>query len=702
MKKWTLVILTALLTGLWSCGQDDKESEEADKKEAEARLDKEEEVSANVMTAELLWKLGRVNNLQLSPDGKKVLYGITRYELEENSGQNDLFLIDVETGESKNITSTGDKSESNARWRPDGKKIGFLATDDNGHMQLWEMSADGSGKTMISAVENGIKGFEYSPDLKHILYIKDVKLDETATEKYSDLPKANARIIDDLMYRHWDAWHDYKYSHVFYASYKDGGLSEHKDIMEGERFDSPLNPWGGMEQITWSPDGSKIAYVAKKLTGKEYTVSTNSEIYIYDLKSGETENLTKEKFDGYDHDPVYSPNGKMIAWKSMETPGFESDKERIMIKNLETGEIKDMSEKFDQSSHGFVWNDDGSKLYFISGIHATYQIYELDIASGKIRQITGGKHNYVSVALAGDKLIGAKQSMALPTEIFTISMGGQEEQLSHVNDDLLEEITLAHSEERWVETTDGKKMLVWVIYPPNFDKNKKYPALLYCQGGPQSAVSQFFSYRWNFQMMAAHDYIVVAPNRRGLPSFGQAWNDQISGDYGGQNIRDYMSAINALAEEPFVDENKLGAVGASYGGFSVFYLAGKHSDRFACFISHCGMFNLESQYGATEEYWFVNQDLEGPYWQEPKPKSYTEFSPHLYVDNWDTPIMIITGANDFRIPYTESLQAFNAAQLRDVPSKLLFFPDESHFVVKPQNSVLWHREFYAWLDKYLK
>lgn len=700
MKQWIPFLMLAVLLSVTACQQGDKQ----DGAEQAAGTEQDQKVSteSGVMTAEMLWKLGRVNGVQLSPDGKKVLFGISRYKLEENSGQNDLYIIDVESGEMKNLTNSEDKSEGNGRWRPDGSKLGFIAADSDGNSQLFEMNPDGSQKTQISSIEGGIRGFEYAPDMAHILYIKDVKLDQTANEKHEDLPKAQARIIDDLMYRHWDAWHDYKYSHVFYAKLNDNKLSEHKDIMEGQRFDSPLNPWGGMEQITWSPDGKQIAYVCKKLTGKEYSVSTNSEIYLYDLESAETENITKDGFAGYDHDPVFSPNGKMLAWKSMETDGFESDKERIIIRNLETGETKDMSEGFDQSSHGFVWNEDGTKLYFISGIHATYQIYELEIESGKIRQITSGKHNYLNVAVAGEQLIAAKQSMALPTEIFTVSMDGQEKQLSHVNDEMLNSITLAHSEERWVETTDGKKMLVWVIYPPNFDKNKKYPALLYCQGGPQSAVSQFFSYRWNFQMMAAHDYIVVAPNRRGLPSFGQEWNDQISGDYGGQNIKDYMSAINAVAEEPYVDEERLGAIGASYGGYSVFYLAGKHSERFKCFISHCGMFNLESQYGATEEYWFVNKDLEGPYWEEPQPKAYTEFSPHLYVDNWDTPILIITGANDFRIPYTESLQAFNAAQLRGVPSRLLFFPEESHFVLQPQNSVLWHREFYGWLDTYLK
>ena len=698
MKHWIPVILTALFISISACEQDKKEKTE-EKAKAETKA---EEVKTDVMSPELLWKLGRINNVRLSPDGRHILYGVKHYDLEKNSGQNDLFALEIKSGDVTRLTSTKEESEIGARWRPDGEKIGYLAPDGNEAMQLWEMNPDGSKNTKISAIEGGINGFEYAPDQAHVLYTKEVKLDKTANEIHEDLPKANARIIDNLMYRHWDEWHNYKYSHVFYANYDGKTLRDHNDIMKGEKYDSPLQPWGGMEQITWSPDGEKIAYVCKKMSKKEYTLSTNSEIYEYDLETEKTTNLTKDGFEGADRNPVYSPEGKKLAWESMEEDGFESDKNRIMVMDTETGDVKNMSQNFDYNAEGFTWNENGDKLYFISGVHATQQIFELDVDNEMIEQITEGKHNYLNVAVAGDQLIGAKQSMALPTEIFAVSMDGQEKQLTHVNDEKLDEITLAHSEERWIETSDGKEMLVWVIYPPNFDKDKEYPALLYAQGGPQSAVSQFFSYRWNFQMMAANDYVVVAPNRRGLPSFGEEWNDQISGDYGGQNIKDYMTAINTVAEEDYVDENRLGAIGASYGGYSVFYLAGKHQDTFECFISHCGMFNLESQYGATEEYWFVNKDLEGPYWKEPKPKSYTEFSPHLYVDNWDTPIMMITGGNDFRIPYAESLQAFNAAQLQDVPSKLLFFPNESHFVLKPQNSVLWHREFYGWLDKYLK
>jgi len=443
-----------------------------------------------------------------------------------------------------------------------------------------------------------------------------------------------------------------------------------------------------------------MAYTCKKQSGKEYALETNSDIYLYNTITGTTANLS-ETLPGYDHDPVFSPDGTKIVWKSMATPGYEADKETIIMYNFETSELSDLTKNADQNFAHFVFNADGSKMFFISGIQATYQIYYMNMTTKSIIQVTKGDHNYTSVAVAGDEIIGTKMTMSLPTEIFKISLKGKEKQLTNTNTRILEKIELGKVEKRWIKTTDGKEMLTWVILPPNFDKNIEYPALLYCQGGPQSAVSQFWSYRWNFQMMAANDYIIVAPNRRGLPTFGQEWNDQIAGDYGGQNMKDYLSAIDALALEPYVDRNRLGAVGASYGGYSVLWLAGNHNKRFKAFISHCGMFNLESQYAATEEFFFVNHDLEGPYWETPKPKSY-EFSPHNFVANWDTPIMLITGQNDFRIPYTESLQAFNAAQLMGVPSRLLFFPDETHFVLKPQNAVLWQREFFSWLDKYLK
>jgi dipeptidyl aminopeptidase/acylaminoacyl peptidase len=559
----------------------------------------------------------------------------------------------------------------------------------------------GPQKKQISHVEGGINGFEYSPDGSKVFYLKDVKFKKTPKEIYPDLPLANVRIIDDLMYRHWNNWEDEFRSHIFVAGYEQGKLSNSYDILEGEPWDAPLSPYFDQSEIKWSPDGQFIAYTCKKMKGRDYAVSTNSDIYLFNVNDKTTENLTKG-MPGYDKYPSFSPDGSKIAWQSMKTPGFESDKDRLFVMDLKSGEKQYLTSDFDQSVSNLVWAEDNHSIYFISGNQATYQLYKINTLSKEISQITKGIHDYTGFELSKGIITASKMSMSMATELFNVNPEtGEETQISDINSNIYDDITMGEVKSRWVKTTDGKQMLVWVIYPPNFDPEKKYPALLYCQGGPQSAVSQFFSFRWNFQIMAANDYIIVAPNRRGLPTFGQAWNDQISGDYGGQNMKDYLSAIDDVKKESYVDENRLGAVGASYGGYSVFYLAGHHEGRFKAFISHCGIYNLESMYTETEETFFVNHDNEGAYWEKPKPKSY-QYSPHLFVDKWDTPILIITGEYDFRIPYTQSMQAFNAAQLRGVPSKLLIFPDETHFVTKPQNSILWQREFFGWLDKYLK
>ncbi len=650
------------------------------------------------MVPETLWHLGRVSDAQLSPDGQLLLFNVTTYTIESNQGSRQLYVYSFATGETWPLP-TGQAGIFNGVWRPDGKVIGYISTK-SGSAQIWEIDPKGHSNNQISHIEGGITGFQYAPTKDRILYTQRVKLDETVQDKHPDLPLANARIIDDLMYRHWDTWSDYSYSHIFVAPYSNR-IENGIDIMEGEPYHSPLPPFGGMNQIAFSPDGKYIAYTCKKIKGKEFTLSTNSNIYLYNIEQGTTEKLTKNMY-GYDRYPVFSPNGKMLAWQSMKTPGFESDKARLMVYNFEDNTITYLTEGFDQRASDFIWSDDNKEIYFISGIHATYQLYKVDIETRNINQITEGVHNIHGIDKKNGRLIAEIMSMSMPTEIFEISyQTGVMQQITFTNKEVLENIELGKVEKRWIKTTDDKDMLVWVIYPPFFDAEKTYPALLYCQGGPQSAVSQFFSYRWNFQLMAAHDYIIVAPNRRGLPTFGQEWNDQISGDYGGQNMLDYLSAIDALAKEPFIDENRLGAVGASYGGFSVFWLAGNHNKRFNAFIAHCGMFNFESWYGSTEEMFFANHDLGGPYWEEEKPKSY-DFSPHRFVGNWDTPILVIHGENDFRIPYTEGMQAFNAAQLQDIPSRFLYFPDETHFVLKPQNSILWQREFFSWLDKWLK
>ncbi len=666
------------------------------------------------MTPELLWKLGRVSEMQVSPDGKKILYGITYYSLSENKGNRHILVIPATGGTPVQLTNTKG-SEFNAIWRPDGKKIGYLS-DESGSSQIWEMNPDGRGKTKISDIDGDVNGFEYSPDMKHLLFIKDVKLDKTVNDIYPDLPKANAFLITNMMYRHWDEWTNFSYSHVCFAAYDTATnkTGSYTDIMKVEKFDSPLKPDGGMEQITWSPDGKLIAYTCRKLHGKDEALSTNSDIFIYNIETGKTENIS-EGMPGYDQDPVFSDDGKKIVWSSMKTANYESDKKRIMLYDFSTKEHTDLSGSFEESATNFKWDPlNNNIIYFISGTNATFQIFSIDISSKKITQITSGVHDYTELTAATYKptnsakaqtvLYGAQMSMSLPTEIFQIKELKSDVnpvQLTFTNKHILDSIKLGSVEKRWVTTTDNKKMLVWMIYPPYFDKTKKYPTLLYCEGGPQDAVSQFWSYRWNFQMMAANDYIIVAPNRRGLPTFGQAWNDEIAGDYGGQNMKDYLSAIDTATALPFVDKDHLGAVGASYGGYSVYWLAGHHNKRFKAFIAHCGMFDFTSWYGTTEEMWFANHDLGGAYWQKPQPKSY-EFSPNNFIGSWDTPILVIEGANDFRIPYTQGMEAFDAAQLQGIPSEFLYFPEESHFVLKPQNSVLWQRTFFAWLDKYLK
>ncbi len=654
------------------------------------------------LTPRLLQELGRVSDPQVSPDGQWVVYGVTFHDVEKNKANRDLHLVASSGGEPRRITSF-EGNEFNARWRPDGKRIGFLSAR-SGSVQLWEMNPNGSKKSQRTRVQGGILNFLYSPSGNHISFTRNVKLDETTTDQHPDLPAAQARIIDSLMFRHWDSWHDYAYSHLFVAPYRKGRVGQGTDLMKSERFDTPLNPFGGVEQIGWSPDGRILAYTCKKSSGTKYTQSTNSDIYLYDVESGETRNVSGAN-PGYDIEPVFHPDGRRLFWLSMATAGYEADRQRLMEYEPGSGKLRELSAGLDQNVSHLLPGADPSTLLFISETKGTAQIYALDAGSGKTRQITRGQHDYTSIQRGPDSntLIASRMSMSAPTELYRVdSTSGEAVGLTFTNRERLDNVELGKVKERWVKTTDGKQMLVWVIYPPDFNREQQYPALLYCQGGPQSTVSQFFSYRWNFQMMAAHDYIVVAPNRRGLPSFGQAWNDAIAGDWGGQAMRDYLSAIDDVSAEPYVDRNRLGAVGASFGGYSVFFLAGHHEGRFKTFIAHAGVFNLESMFGATEEIFFVNHDLEGPYWRDPEPGSYAAFSPHKYVRNWDTPILIIHGQKDFRVPVTESMQAFTAAQLQGIASRFVYYPDEGHWIRSPQNGILWQRLFFDWLDQYLK
>ena len=656
----------------------------------------------DVMTPETLWSLRRVSGPAVSPDGTQFVYGVRVYDIEENRGSTDLFLLSTNGGAPQRLTDTPG-SEFNYAWRPDGLKIAFLSAA-SGSVQLWEMDPSGANQRQVSEIEGGIGNFAYSPTGTHISFTRNVKLDPTVQDIYPDLPKADARIMDELMYRHWDSWHDHAYSHLFTAEYSNGEMGIPVDLMAGERYDTPLNPFGGGEQIAWSSDGRSIAYTSKKLVGTAYAVSTNSDIYVYDLANRTTENIT-EGLMGYDIEPAYSPDGRYIAWLSMERDGYEADRNRLFISDLRSGIFSELTLGFDQDAHGPVWSPNSRTIYFTSETEGTIQLFAADVTNATIYPVTEGQYNYgafaVSTSRGGTSLIASRTSMAAPADIFQVdATTGFATQLTFANADILNDIELGEVESRWVTTTDGEEMLAWVIYPPGFDPNQQYPALLYCQGGPQGTVSQFFSYRWNFQMMAANGYVVIAPNRRGVPSFGQEWKEQISGDWGGQAMQDLLSAIDDIAQEPYVDADRLGAVGASFGGYSVFWLAGNHEGRFKTLISHDGAFNLEAMYGATEEIFFPNFDLKGAYWDNPT--SYEQFSPHNFVGNWDTPLLVIHGQQDFRLPVTESMQAFTAAQLQGIPSRFLYFPEENHWVLSAQNGIVWQRVFFEWLDKYLK
>ena len=649
------------------------------------------------LSAEILQTLGQVSDPAVSPDGKTILYGVTYTDIALNKRNRELFTVQMDGSGKKQITSSP-KSENGAQWIKNGQKIAFLYDS-----QIWEMNPDGSGRVQISNQKTGIDGFKYSPDGKKILFTGNVGA-RRALPLHPDLDKATGRIIDNLMYKHWDEWVE-SVPHPFVADYDGKNLTNITDIMADEPFESPMKPMGGIEQLDWSPDSKIIAYTARKKVGKDYALSTNSDIYFYNTETKETTNKT-EGMQGYDINPRFSPDGKYLAWQSMERDGYESDKNRLFVMDLATGEKQYLTESFDYDVDDFCWNDTSSKIFMLCSIKGTVQIFSIDFPNSdkNIKQITEGQHDYVSIAYANGYLVGCRQSMSVPNEVYTVNLDGTQTNVSQENTDILSQITMGKVEPRWIKTFDNQDMLTWVIYPPNFDPDKKYPTLLYCEGGPQSMVGQFWSLRWNFQIMAAHDYIIVAPNRRGLPGFGQAWNEQISGDYGGKNMKDYLSAIDALAKEPYVDADHLGCTGASYGGFSVYWLAGNHNKRFKAFWAHAGIFNLEAQYLETEEMWFVNWDLGGPFWDKSNRIAQNSYanSPHRFVDKWDTPIAVSCVEKDFRILASQNMMAFNAAQLRGIPSRLLIFPDENHWVLKPQNGILFQREFFRWFDSYLK
>ena len=702
--------------------------------EAQTMIGKTTDVAAiskgDRMTAETLWAMGRIGGATASPDGKTIAYQVGYYSVKENKSHQMLYTVSADGKRQRTLTNIA-ASETDAAWINGGKRIAFLSKG-----QLWTMNADGSDRRQLTKSDIDIEGFKFSPDEKKVLLIKSIPYHESIKKNPDDLPLATGRVVTDLNYRHWDHYVE-TVAHPFVANVTENGVDNGKDIIEGEPYECPMAPFGGVEQLAWSPDSKTIAYTCRKKTGVNYAISTDSDIFLYDVATGSTKNLCKpegykapevdpttsmknqavnhQEGDvnvGYDTNPQFSPDGKYVAWQSMKHDGYESDRNRLCVYTLATGEKKYVAEKFDSNVDAFCWAADSKTLYFIGCWHACVNMYQTNI-NGEVKQLTDDWMDFGSIQMLGntDKILASRHSISQADELYIVTPGKdvkktKVQQVTWENKAFYDQLEMGKVQERWVKTTDGKQMLVWVILPPHFDENKKYPTLLFCEGGPQSPVSQFWSYRWNFQIMAAHDYIVIAPNRRGLPGFGSEWNESISGDWTGQCMDDYLSAIDdATNNLPYVDKDRLGCVGASFGGFSVYYLAGHHNKRFKAFIAHDGAFNLESMYTDTEEAWFSNWEYDDAYWKYVKTnraKRTYSHSPHKFVDKWDTPILCIHGEKDYRINANQGFGAFNAARLRGIPAELLIYPDENHWVLKPQNGVLWQRTFFGWLDKWLK
>jgi dipeptidyl aminopeptidase/acylaminoacyl peptidase len=618
--------------------------------------------SQNNMTPELLWKLQRVSAVGITKDNIGVVYSVSTPDIEQNKSSRKLYYISLNGGTSKQLAD----SES-------------LIVNDR-----------------------------ISPDGKYRIAAEDVKIKNVfGKDFYHDLPKSTVQIYDQLSYRHWDEWEDGAFSHVFVHPFVNGKPGEGKDIMQGQPYDCPQKPFGGDEDFIWSPDSKSVVYVTKPSTGTKYALSTNTDIFQYDLATGTITNLSKGMM-GYDVNPSFSSQGT-LAWLSMAREGYEADKQDIVVKT--PAGILNLTKNWDETVEGFKWSLDGKKIYFNAPINGTVQLFEVNYPGltkmlPVVHQITKGDFDVSGiVGQVGNTLVVTRTDMNHAPELYTVDLSnGGMQQLTHVNDAIYKTVNMSKVERRYITTTDNKKMLVWVIYPPGFDASKKYPTVLYCQGGPQSPLTQSYSFRWNFQLMAGGGYIIVAPNRRGMYGHGRAWNEQISKDWGGQVMKDYLSAIDDVSKEKYVDRNRLGCIGASYGGYSVYYLAGIHNNRFKTFIAHDGVFDTRSEAGTTEEIWFPNWENGGYYWEKNNKlaqKTFGRFNPINFVEKWNTPILIIQGGKDYRVPIEQGLQAFQAAQLRGIKSKLLYFPDENHWVLKPQNALVWQREFYKWLKETL-
>jgi len=643
-----------------------------------------------VLTPELLNSLGRVGSLTLAPDGKHLLFTVSTPDLAANRGTTELFLLNLtEPGRAPARVGPG----RSPRWLRGGAAFAWLADDA---IQVRSLYEDGPDRAI--ALDGPVANLHFAPTGDRFAFTRNVKLEELVTDRYPDLPEANARAYDDLLIRHWDRWHDGTFSHLFVQSV-DAATSE--DLMAEEKVHTPLQPFGGAEQIAWSPDGKELCYTARRVPDPE--ASTDSSLWLVSADGGQHENIT-EGMPGYDLEPRYSPDGRWIAFSSMERAGFEADRVRQVIHDRNSGRNAELLQGFDASPHDVTWSPDSQRLFFTVDVQGTTQVYTTSLREPAAAPVTEGRHRLSAIQVTPDgrTIYCMRTTTERAAEVVKVDVAtGAITAVTDVNGAAYEGMDLPQVDAEWFEATDGKKIHAWIVKPPNFDPKKKYPMLLYCQGGPQSMVGQWFSYRWNFHLMAAQGYVVAAVNRRGLPGFGQAWNDQISGDWGGQAMADLLTVCDAVRARDYVDEDRVAAVGASFGGYSVYWLMGNGGDRFACMISHCGVFNLESMYLATEELFFVNWDLGGPFWISPQvADTYRKFSPHRYVQNWKTPLLVIHGERDYRVPYDQGLQAFTAAQVQGVPSRILVFPDEGHWVLQPQNGVLWQREFFSWLARW--